>query len=62
MDALEEAVTLEPKNADYRVQLAMAYAKNGDAAKARTTLSAALALNPQVAGAAEAQALIASGQ
>jgi tetratricopeptide (TPR) repeat protein len=60
--ALEEAVTLEPKNADYRVQLAMAYAKNGDAAKARTTLSAALALNPQVAGAAEAQALIASGQ
>ena len=60
--ALEEAVKLEAKNADYRVQLAMAYAKNGDEAKARGALDAALTLNPQAAGAAEAQALIASGR
>jgi tetratricopeptide (TPR) repeat protein len=60
--ALEEAVKLEAKNADYRVQLAMAYARNGEAAKARAALDAALALNPKAAAAAEAQALLASGR
>ena len=60
--ALEEAVKLEAKNADYRVQLAMAYAKSGDDARARSALRGALALNPKATGAAEAQALIASGR
>jgi putative PEP-CTERM system TPR-repeat lipoprotein len=60
--AFEEGVKLDPKNADYRVQLAMGYAKNGDAAKAKATLSAALAMNPAAAGAAEAQALVATGR
>lgn len=57
---LEFSVQKDPKNALYLVHLGLAYAKAGDAAKAKSTLTQALKLNADVEGAEEARAVLAS--
>jgi tetratricopeptide (TPR) repeat protein len=49
-----------PKKPEYLFHLGMALAKNGDDAKARTALQAALALDPNFNGAADARKTLAS--
>jgi tetratricopeptide (TPR) repeat protein len=56
---LEEAVRLAPSNPLYAYHLGVAYAKNGDDAKARKSLQAALKLRPDFERAAEARRILA---
>ena len=57
---LSQAVDKGPKVAAYQFHLGMALAKNGETDKARTALQAALAIDPSVAGAADARKTLAS--
>ena len=58
--AFERAVAQAPAEATYRYHLGVAYAKAGDAARARAALTKALALKSDFAGAADARAALAS--
>ena len=57
---LERAVALEPGNAQHLYHLGFAYAKTGEAAKARTALTQALKLQPRGAEADQARAALQS--
>jgi tetratricopeptide (TPR) repeat protein len=59
ISTLEEAVRLEPTNALYAYHLGVAYAKNGDDAKARKSLEAALKLRPDFERASDARSILA---
>lgn len=58
--ALEFSAKKDPQNPLYLVHLGLAYAKMGNPAKAKASLTEALKLKPDVAGAAEARAVLAS--
>ncbi len=57
---LREAIEKDPKNAMYHLHLGLAYAKTGDPVRAKESIERALALNPKVAGAEEARAVLAA--
>jgi Tfp pilus assembly protein PilF len=57
---LQQALEKDPKNATYHYHLGLAYAKAGDAVKAKATLEPALKLDPNAADAAEAKKVLAS--
>jgi tetratricopeptide (TPR) repeat protein len=57
---LQQAVEKDPKNPTYQSHLGHAYAKAGDAAKARTALETALKLSPTFDGAEAAKKTLAS--
>jgi tetratricopeptide (TPR) repeat protein len=56
---LGRAAELDPKNATFQYHLGLAYARSGDAERARATLEAALRLQPDFAGAADATRVLA---
>jgi tetratricopeptide (TPR) repeat protein len=58
--ALEPTIAKDPRNAMYRYHLGLAYAKAGQAEKARQTLQEALRLQPDFDGADEARKVLAS--
>lgn len=58
--ALEFSVKKDPQNPIYLVHLGLAYAKMGNQAKAKASLTQALKLKPNVSGADEARAVLAS--
>lgn len=58
--ALEFSVKKDPQNPLYLVHLGLAYAKMGNQAKAKASLTQALKLKPDVSGADEARAVLAS--
>lgn len=58
--ALEFSVKKDPQNPLYLVHLGLAYAKMGNPAKAKVSLTQALKLKPNVSGAEEARAVLAS--
>ena len=60
--AFERAIARAPKNATYRYHLGLAYAKAGDAERAKRSLTQALELGTNFPGAADARARLASMQ
>jgi Flp pilus assembly protein TadD len=56
----EASVERDPKNAMYHYHLGLAYAKTGEAAKARKSLELALKLQPNFPGANDARTTLAS--
>lgn len=60
IDPLKESIGFDPKNPIYHYHLGLAYAKNGDKAKARGALGQALKLSQSFDGAVEARKLFAS--
>jgi Flp pilus assembly protein TadD len=62
LPSLKLAVDRDPKNASYHYHLGMAYAATGDAARARASLTRALALNSAFDGADEAKRTLAAIQ
>ena len=57
--AFEESVKEAPKNPEYHYRLGLALAKNGNARRAKESLSTALALSQSFPGAADAKAVLA---
>ena len=60
LPVLRRASEQDPNNPQYLYHLGMLYAKNGDEAKARSTLQRALAMRPDFEGANDARAALAS--
>jgi Flp pilus assembly protein TadD len=58
--AFRHSVQKDGTNAVYHYHLGLAYAKNGDGAKARQSLEKALVLDPNFAGASDARKVLAS--
>ena len=56
---LGTAVELDPKNPTLHYHLGLAYARSGDAGRARTTLETALRLKSDFEGAADASKVLA---
>jgi len=59
ISTLQRAVDREPKNPSFQYHLGLAYAKNGDSARAKTILQAALKLGSKFDGAADASKVLA---
>ncbi len=59
ISTLQRAVDREPKNPSFQYHLGLAYARNGDAARAKTILQAALKLGSNFDGAADASKVLA---
>ena len=57
--ALDRAIELDPKNPTFQYHLGLAYARNGNAERARARLEAALRLRPDFDGAADAKRVLA---